>query len=158
MHHFRNVRVSRLWEQYCYGIRRNAVVFCEGRSPSARHSTCSCAGRWNVLKFGELINTLRASLSDRRLVIKIWPFNNPSRNTHQKPALQRSCTPSQHSCRARASFLCRANYRNTRLQPLQRPRRYGKGGGAHSVPQSGVEQWSFAHTVLLLGALPFTSK
>ena len=38
-------------------------------------------------------------------------------------------------------------------QPPLSPRCIGKGGGVHSVLRSGVEQRSFAHTVLPLGAL-----
>ena len=44
------------------------------------------------------------------------------------------------------------DHRKSRSQPLQAPRCNGRG--VHSVLRSGVEQQNFAHTVLLLGALP----
>ena len=71
---------------------------------------------------------------------------------HQNPALQRSCRPSSCSRRARASFAEQDN-RESRHQHLQPPRCNGKGRGIHSVLRSGVEQRSFAHAELSLGAL-----
>ena len=44
-----------------------------------------------------------------------------------------------------------------RHQPLQPPHCHGKDRGVHSVLRSGVEQRSFAHTVLPLGARSHTS-
>ena len=51
-------------------------------------------------------------------------------------------------------FIAEEDYRESRHQPLQPPRCNGKGRGVHSLLRSGVEQRSFAHTVLPLGALP----
>ena len=57
-------------------------------------------------------------------------------------------------------FYAEQDFSKSRHQLLQPPRCIGKGRGVHSVLRSGVEQWSFAHTVLPLGAslLPLSDK
>ena len=126
-----------------------------------------CA-EWQVMQpinacFWNLLNTMRASIPDYQTRYTNLAFRRDVQERtfrlHQKLGspgkLQAVSVLSQGS---RLVSLAEQDCRNTRLQHLRTPRRYGKGGGAHSVPRSGVEKRSFAHTVLLLGAFPFTSQ
>ena len=106
-----------------------------------QHVLLECLG------IGQTANTMRSSsILDHRLDTIIWP-STP--NISSPKELQTVSVLSQ------SSSFC---FFRTRLQrdpppALQPPRCKGKGGGVHSVLNSGVEQRSCAHTVLLLGAL-----
>ena len=51
-------------------------------------------------------------------------------------------------------FFAEQDYDESHHQRLQPPRCNGESRGVHSVLRSGVEQWSFVHTISPLGPLP----